>query len=36
MPVTAECLEKVWTRVLGMDILRFFTEPDYFLEVHRR
>ncbi len=32
MPVTAECLEKMWTRVLGMDIFRFYTEPDYFFE----
>jgi uroporphyrinogen-III decarboxylase len=32
MPVTAECLEKVWEKVLGMDIRRFYTDPDYFLE----
>jgi hypothetical protein len=32
MPVTADCLEKMWERVLGMDIRRFYTEPDYYLE----
>ena len=32
MPVTAECLEKMWEKVLGMDIRRFYTDPDYFLE----
>lgn len=32
MPVTAECLEKMWEAVLGMDLRRFYTEPDYFLE----
>lgn len=36
MPVTAECLEKVWERVLGMDLLRFYTEPDYYLEYFLR
>jgi uroporphyrinogen-III decarboxylase len=32
MPVTAECLEKMWVSVLGMDIRRFYTDPDYSLE----
>jgi uroporphyrinogen-III decarboxylase len=32
MPVTAECLEKMWERVLGMDLTRFYTDPAYFLE----
>jgi uroporphyrinogen-III decarboxylase len=32
MPVTAECLEKMWEAVLGMDLRRFYTEPEYFLE----
>lgn len=32
MPVTAECLEKMWEPLLGMDIRRFYTEPDHFLE----
>jgi hypothetical protein len=32
MPVTAECLEKIWEAVLGMDLRRFYTEPEYFLE----
>jgi len=36
MPVTAECLEKMWERVLGMDIQRFYTDPDYFLEYFLR
>jgi hypothetical protein len=36
MPVTAECLEKMWTKVLGMDILRFYTDPAYFLEYFLR
>jgi Uroporphyrinogen decarboxylase (URO-D) len=36
MPVTAECLEKVWEAVLGMDIRRFYTEADYFLEFFLR
>ncbi|MGA2547333.1 MAG: uroporphyrinogen decarboxylase family protein [Rectinemataceae bacterium] len=36
MPVTAECLEKMWENVLGMDIRRFYTDPDYFLEYFLR
>ena len=36
MPVTAECLEKMWEAVLGMDLRRFYTEPDYFLEYFLR
>ena len=36
MPVTAECLEKMWEPVLGMDLLRFYTEPDYYLEYFLR
>ena len=36
MPVTAECLEKMWEKVLGMDIRRFYTDPDYFLEYFLR
>jgi Uroporphyrinogen decarboxylase (URO-D) len=36
MPVTAECLEKMWEKVLGMDIMRFYTDPDYFLEFFLR
>jgi uroporphyrinogen-III decarboxylase len=36
MPVTAECLEKMWEKVLGMDIQRFYTDPDYFLEYFLR
>jgi uroporphyrinogen-III decarboxylase len=36
MPVTAECLEKMWEKVLGMDIRRFYIDPDYFLEFFLR
>jgi uroporphyrinogen-III decarboxylase len=36
MPVTAECLEKMWETVLGMDIRRFYTDPEYFLEYFLR
>jgi uroporphyrinogen-III decarboxylase len=36
MPVTAECLEKMWEQILGMDLRRFYTEPDYFLEFFLR
>ena len=32
MPVTAECLDKIWEPVLGLEMGRYFTEPDYFLE----
>lgn len=35
-PVTAECLEKMWVAVLGMDIRRFYTDPEYFLEYYLR
>ncbi|MFS8085657.1 MAG: uroporphyrinogen decarboxylase family protein [Acidobacteriota bacterium] len=33
-PITAECLESMWVAVLGMDIRRFYTDPDYFLEYY--
>jgi uroporphyrinogen-III decarboxylase len=33
-PVTAECLEKMWVVVLGMDIRRYYTDPEYFLEYY--
>jgi uroporphyrinogen-III decarboxylase len=36
MPVTAECLEKMWEKVLGMDLTRFYTDPAYFLEYFLR
>jgi uroporphyrinogen-III decarboxylase len=36
MPVTAECLEKMWEQILGMDLRRFYTEADYFLEFFLR
>jgi uroporphyrinogen-III decarboxylase len=32
MPVTAECLDKIWEKLLGLDLARYFTEPDYYLE----
>lgn len=35
-PVTAECLERMWVEVLGMNIRRFYTDPDYFLEFFLR
>ena len=34
MPVTAECLDKIWEAVLGLDLRKYFTDPDYFLEYH--
>ena len=34
MPVTAECLDKVWEELLGLELKRFFTEPDYYLEYY--
>lgn len=36
MPVTAECLDKIWEEVLGLDMSRYFTEPDYYLEYYLR
>jgi hypothetical protein len=36
MPVTAECLDKVWEDLLGLELKRFFTEPDYYLEYYLR
>jgi uroporphyrinogen-III decarboxylase len=36
MPVTAECLEKMWEKILGMDLTRFYTDPAYFLEYFLR
>lgn len=32
MPVTVECLDKIWEDLLGLELKRFFTEPDYYLE----
>ncbi len=32
MPVTVECLEKVWTESLGLDLARYYTDPQYYLE----
>lgn len=34
MPVTAECLDKIWEKILGLDMKRYFTEPDYYLEYY--
>jgi len=31
-----ECLEKMWEPVLGLDLLRFYSEPDYYLEYFLR
>lgn len=36
MPVTAECLEKMWEAILGMDLTRFYTDPAYYLEYFLR
>ena len=36
MPVTAECLDKIWEEMLGLELKRFFTEPDYYLEYYLR
>jgi hypothetical protein len=36
MPVTVECLDKVWEDLLGLELKRFFTEPDYYLEYYLR
>lgn len=34
MPVTAECLEKVWQDVLGLELAKYYTDPKYFLEYY--
>jgi uroporphyrinogen-III decarboxylase len=34
MPVTAECLDKIWEDVLGLDMKRYFTDPEYYLEYY--
>ncbi len=34
MPVTAECLDKIWEDLLGLKLKRFFNEPDYYLEYY--
>jgi hypothetical protein len=36
MPVTVECLDKVWQTELGLRPDRFFTDPDYYLEHYLR
>jgi hypothetical protein len=36
MPVTVECLDKVWQTELGLRLDRFFTDPDYYLENYLR
>ena len=36
MPVTAECLDKIWEQQLGLQLGRYFTDPEYFLEYHLR
>jgi hypothetical protein len=36
MPVTVECQDKIWEPVLGLELGRYFTDPDYFLEYHLR
>lgn len=34
MPVTVECQNKIWEEILGLDLKRFYTEPDYYLEYY--
>ena len=34
MPVTAECLEKIWENTLGLRLNKYYTDPDYFLEYY--
>ena len=34
MPVTAECLEKIWEDSLGLDLEKYYTDPKYFLEYY--
>ncbi|HEB30098.1 MAG TPA: hypothetical protein ENI15_04390 [Spirochaetes bacterium] len=34
MPVTTECLDTIWQNALGLDLSRYFTDPDYFLEYY--
>ncbi len=36
MPVTAECLEKIWQHTLGLRLEKYYTDPDYFLEYYLR
>ena len=34
MPVTAECLDKIWQDDLGLRLERFYTDPHYYLEYY--
>ena len=34
MPVTAECLDKIWQEELGLRLDRFYSDPDYYLEYY--
>lgn len=34
MPVTAECLEKIWENLIGLDMRKYYTEPEYYLEYY--
>ena len=36
MPVTAECLDKIWQEDLGLRLERFYTDPEYYLEHYLR
>lgn len=32
VPVTAECLDRIWESLIGLDMGRYYTEPEYYLE----
>lgn len=34
MPVTAECLDKIWQEDLGLRLERYYTDPEFFLEYY--
>jgi len=34
MPVTVECLNAIWTEILGFTLDRYYKEPEYYLEYY--
>ncbi len=32
VPVTAECLDRIWESLIGLEMGRYYTEPEYYLE----
>lgn len=34
MPVTVECLEKIWQELLGLQLAKYYTDPQYYLEYY--